>query len=207
MLEGTETRTPNGYDLAGDDWQLWSEGAEAVEVAPDIYVPTFIRYEHSREALLRLWDLLPTEEGDPGEPPHPGEPLDVEYVANIRLANYRYVLRSLEVTVHGDEGVTATTLRDFKVGGIVGPVASGYVRIQRAPGGPLEPIALTELGHGATDKPTDETLKVVGRLYAVGHAIQWRPTAAVQESLKLKRSTADNWVRRAKDKGYVFAEA
>lgn len=205
MTDGTATRTPGGYDLAGGDGWRWSEGAEAVEVAPDIFVPSFIRYEHSREAAMRLWDRV-VEAGE-GEGPAPEPNLEVEYIANIQLVNYRYVLRSLEITVPGDEGVTATTLREFKVGTIAGPVASGYVRIQRSPGGPLEPIALPDLGEGATDKPTDATLKAVGRLYAVGHAIQWRPTAAVQESLKLTRSTADNWVRRAKDKGYVFAEA
>jgi hypothetical protein len=51
--------------------------------------------------------------------------------------------------------------------------------------------------------PTDETLLWVARIYVIAELAGDPPAKAVRESLGIPESTANNWIRRAKDRGIL----
>jgi hypothetical protein len=65
------------------------------------------------------------------------------------------------------------------------------------PWGRTPPEGLSEEG------PTDRVLQWVAHLYRLGLAIEYNPTKAVEEILKVPRSTAGRWIARARERGYL----
>jgi hypothetical protein len=51
--------------------------------------------------------------------------------------------------------------------------------------------------------PTDESLRVVARVYRLALAVRNDPTAAVASGLKLPRPTAARWVKEARRRGFL----
>lgn len=168
----------------------WSADAEPVEAAPGLLLPSRLRARFP-------WVDLP--DGTDGQAP-------TKYAGTFELIDYRFIMRQLTVEDSSDDGVTSQMLRGFTMRDMMEFPLRSSPRI-RGDDGMLHLYEMHNLRHDATEGPTDANLKAAARVYAVGYAMQIRPTAAVEDALGLKRSTAENWVRRAKDKGYVFAEA
>lgn len=53
--------------------------------------------------------------------------------------------------------------------------------------------------------PTDEHLRAVGVIYTVARACGGSPRRAVMDRLSLTRTTANRWVKLARDHGYLVA--
>jgi len=89
--------------------------------------------------------------------------------------------------LHNDEGAAAEdrVIRDV-------PNPDGV-----EPWGRTPPEGLSEEG------PTDRVLLWVAHLYRLGLAIDYNPTKAVEENLKVPRSTAGRWIARARERGYL----
>jgi hypothetical protein len=89
--------------------------------------------------------------------------------------------------LHNDEGAAAEdrVIRDV-------PNPDGV-----EPWGRTPPEGLSEEG------PSDRVLLWVAHLYRLGLAIDYNPTKAVEENLKVPRSTAGRWIARARERGYL----
>jgi hypothetical protein len=66
-----------------------------------------------------------------------------------------------------------------------------------------EPWGLTPPDDVAEHGPTDRALRWVAHLYRYGYAVSYNPTKAVEETLKLPRSTAGRWIAAARTAGYL----
>lgn len=192
-----DPHTPHPDDA--ETFRPWTADAEPVEVAPGVYLPSRLADRPEDDADLVGWG---TESADDGSKVIPRISVGVR----MELRDFAYALTRVEIQAHGDEVINGKLLRAIAVGGVVQGPVSLAAREKRADG-KLVRYWMHDLRKSALDGPTDENLKSVARVYAIGHAMQTKPTAAVEDALGLKRSTAENWVRRAKDKGYVFAEA
>lgn len=180
-----------------EDFKPWPADAEPVEVAPGVYLPS------------RLRDLPPTSDeldAIARETDTPKMVLSFTLETHMELRDYVYVITRLVMQAYGDEAISGKSLRGVAVTDLMEDPVRHSARVRREDG-MLARYEMHDLRRAAQAGPTDENLISAARVYAVGHAMQIRPTAAVEDALGLKRSTAENWVRRAKDKGYVFAEA
>lgn len=183
-----ETTDPPTYELGGTE--------PPVEIAPNLYVPG-----GRTESNGIGWN----DEPEPDNPDDPADyTADVMYWFTVELKAYRYRLVRFEAESDRDEGITMQSLRNFPVQTALAWWATTQGCEKRSDGWHRfwindDRSELAELG------PTDDVLREVARVYALGYVAGDKPTGHVQQSFGLKRSTADNWVRRAKDRGYVYA--
>lgn len=123
----------------------------------------------------------------------------------------RFQMTELRVTPTPGYGVTGEILRLI-------PVADVLRRaISIAPHGP----GLTPHGEGTTalgpyhllteqerDRmreagPVSDTVQAVGLIYTAARAVGDPPTRAVQDTFDIPRRTADRWVARARERGFI----
>ncbi|MEE1617324.1 hypothetical protein [Brachybacterium sp. J153] len=166
----------------------WFADRESVELAPNLY------------AAQTSSGSAETEQR------RPDGTVAFTVKTEVELVHFRYEVRSLAIETEHPGGISATFIRNY----LVGDFASL--------GGRRSLAQLNEAGEwfsyrpffryeGPPLSPTDDVLKEVARIYACSYALSEKPTHRVEKGLNLKRSTAENWVRRAKDKGYIYAEA
>lgn len=166
----------------------WFAGLESVELAPNL----FAAREASGQADVE-------RRGSDGA---------VAYTvkASAELVNYRYEVRSLAIETEHPGGIGATFIRTNLIGDFA--EIAGRRRLAQIDGdGEWVSYRWNFKYDGPPLSPTDDVLVEVARIYAAGYALGVKPTHRVEKGLNLKRSTAENWVRRAKDRGYVYAEA
>jgi hypothetical protein len=153
-----------------------------VEIVPGVVGPERITYDKPHFAL-------PTPKGS------------VEYFSMaIRFdrERQRYVCTEL----HARE-ITTELLRHAKIADWVGMallLPAGFedpvIRELPNPDG-REPWGLTA-PEGASKRPNARALTWVSHLYRYGLAVSYKPTKAVEEGLKLPRSTASRWIAMAR---------
>lgn len=158
-----------------------------VEIVPGIVGPELITYDEPHFAL-------PTPEGS------------VEYYSMaIRFDRewWRYVCSEL----HARE-ITTELLRYVKIAdwvgmallhpaGLEGPAIREFPNPDgREPWGSTAP-------EGASKRPNERALGWVSHLYRYGLAVSYTPTKAVEEGLKLPRSTASRWIAMARREGFL----
>lgn len=157
----------------------WPDDAQRVEVAEGLVLPD------------RLHEIRAT--------PFRGQNVKLA----LELRAYRYRVVSLTLDVEGDREITGTTLRKLPVGHLVSGIARTYARTP-GPGGDerFSPIPQWDRPEGG---PDSETLLRVAHLFALEFASGGTPVKAVESDLDVPRSTAEYWVRRAKDRGLIRA--
>lgn len=166
----------------------WFADLESVELAPNLYA--------AREAS-----------GQADVERHvPDGPVAYSVKASAELVDFRYEVRSLAIETKHPGGIGATFIRSNLVGDFA-DIAGRRSLAQK--NGPGEWVSYRPYFRyaGPPLSPTDRVLGEVARIYAACYALSLKPTFRVEKGLNLKRSTAENWVRRAKDKGYIYAEA
>lgn len=124
----------------------------------------------------------------------------------VELVDYRYEVRSLAIETDNPGGINATFIRNHLVGDFAS-IGGRRSLAQMNEVGEWVSYRPTYRYDGPPLSPTEAVLKEVARIYAACYALGEKPTYRVEKGLNLKRSTAENWVRRAKDRGYVYAEA
>lgn len=166
----------------------WFADLESVELAPNLFA--------AREAS----DQADVERGTPNG--------IVNYSVKVSalLVDYRYEVRSLAIETEHPGGINATFIRANLVGDFAN--MAGRRRLAQVDkDGEWVSYRPYFRYDGPPLSPTDDVLIEVARIYAACYALDLKPTSRVEKGLNLKRSTAENWVRRAKDRGYVYAEA
>lgn len=134
----------------------------------------------------------------PGGDEYPAD-LEVDLVLDGR----RYVVDVL--TIRRQEGgvsITGEHIRKIPVQEIVlslvksllGPVPGSTESAK---------IARKEIKAAVEAGPTDQTLEVVARFYVIAELAGEPPAKSVRETLKIPASTANVWIRRAKDRGIL----
>ena len=166
----------------------WFADLERVEVAPNLYAARWAE----GEAVVGMGVK--------------GETVPFTVKASAELVDYRYEVRSLSVETDQPGGINATFVRTNLVGDFA-DIAGRRKFAQLTEGGEWVSYRPHFVYDGPPLSPEDSVLREVARIYACSYATGIKPTHRVEKGLNLKRSTAENWVRRAKDKGYVFAEA
>lgn len=182
-----------------EEYKPWSVDAEPVEIAPGVYLPSRLvdrpLTDDELDAMAAGLDHAQTVI------------MRISVGVHMEMRDFVYAITRIEIQAHGGESINGKLLRALAVSDLIEDPIRLAARVRR-PDGKLARYETHALRRAAAlDGPTDENLISAARVYAIGHAMQIRPTAAVEDALGLKRSTAENWVRRAKDKGYVFAEA
>jgi hypothetical protein len=66
-----------------------------------------------------------------------------------------------------------------------------------------EPWGLTPPDDIAERGPTDRALRWTAHVYRYGYAVSYNATKAVQEMLRIPRSTAGRWIAAAREAGYL----
>jgi hypothetical protein len=130
----------------------------------------------------------------------------VEVEADVVLEGRRYVVESL--TIHrlpGGPPVTGELIRTIPVQQVVKLGVAGAVETERHgkrwPAGSELPKDL--LRRLRADGPTDATLSLVGQIYVVAELTGDPPAKNVSSVLGIPQPTANNWIRRAKDRGHI----
>lgn len=152
---------------------------------PGVVGPELITYDEPRF-------VLPTPKGS------------VEYfsmVIRFDRERWRYVCAEL----HARE-ITTELLRYAKIADWVGmALRPGFegraIRELPNPDG-QEPWGFTA-PEGASKRPNERALAWVAHLYRYGLAVSYKPTKAVEEGLKLPRSTANRWITMARQEGLL----
>lgn len=166
----------------------WFADRESVELAPNLY------------AARTSSGSAETEQR------RPEGTVSFTVKTEVELVDFRYEVRSLAIETEHPGGISATFIRNY----LVGDFASiGGRRSLAQLNGAGEWVSYRSFYRydGPPLSPTEEVLKEVARIYASCYALSEKPTFRVEKGLNLKRSTAENWVRRAKDRGYIYAEA
>lgn len=157
----------------------WPDDAQRVEVAEGLVLPDRLHGIHAT--------------------PFRGQDVSLD----LELREYRYRVVSLTLEVEGDREITSTTLRKMPVGHLVSGIARTYARTPGPDGDErFSPIPQWDRPSGG---PDSETLLRVAHLFALEHASGGAPIRTVENDLDVPRSTAEHWVRRAKDRGLIRA--
>jgi hypothetical protein len=157
-----------------------------IEIVPGITGPELITYDKPHFAL-------PTPKGS------------VEYFSMaIRFdpERWRYVCTELRA-----REITTELLRYVKIADWVGmallmPDFEGRAIHELPNPDGREPWGLAA-PEGASKRPNERALTWVQHLYRYGLAVSYKPTRAVEEGLKLPRSTASRWIAMAREAGYL----
>ncbi|RCS67675.1 hypothetical protein CIK68_14255 [Brachybacterium alimentarium] len=157
----------------------WPDDAQRVEVAEGLVLPDRLRGVEST--------------------PYEGQRVKLA----LELRAYRYRVVSLTLDVEGEREITGSTLRKLPVGHLVNGIAWTYARTP-GPNGEerFSPIPQWDRPE---DGPDSDTLLRVAHLFALEYASGGTPVRRIEADLDVPRSTAENWVRRAKDRGLIRA--
>lgn len=126
----------------------------------------------------------------------------------LQLIDRRYVVRTFKITRHGEmvtPPITSELLRRVRVQELVNENVPAAIRVYE-PGSdePRDAVLTTdERDRLVSAGPNDELLRWVGRLYLLGQALGTGQAKYVRDVLDVPASTAGNWVRRAKDRGFI----
>jgi hypothetical protein len=118
-------------------------------------------------------------------------------------------VRPVAITVRSPNGraVTGADLRAVRVYDLVRVgIASGVLWNQKTEGGDvfvvggLDEYTVKEIRN---DGPVDKSLEWVGRIYELAKVLGLPPAQRVELELGLTRRTATNWIRRARERGFL----
>ena len=133
-----------------------------------------------------------------------GEDVELDYSANIVLDGRRYVIDDLHIRRRpGGPAITSELIRKIPVHHIMRRAVVDETEYRE--NGQVSQIRLTDsdlkriVGNG----PIDETLQWVARLYISGELAGIAPAKNVSSILEIPMPTANNWIRRAKDRGFL----
>jgi len=137
---------------------------------------------------------------------------DVEMILDMTEEGIRPT--SVKVTAQeGSPPVTGTTLRALRVWDLArAAIPEGLshgVRTEQADGSfvtqfdPVGDLSDEEVARLRKQGPTDETLGWVAYFYNLAGILGLPPAKQVEVSLRVPRTTASKWVRRAKEKGLI----
>ena len=141
---------------------------------------------------------------------------DVEMILDMTGEGIRPT--SVKVTAQeGSPPVTGTTLRALRVWDLArAAIPAGLshgVRTEQEDGSfvtQFDPVdsdlSDEEVARLRKQGPTDETLEWVAYFYNLAGILGLPPAKQVEVSLKVPRTTASKWVRRAKEKGLIDVE-
>lgn len=158
---------------------------EFVEVLPDLHFPHRARIVVSGERHLNV-DVM----------------MEVTFDETVD----RYVIDSLVVKRRGagSPAVDAAELRTLRL--------DDYVRRSNLSAVPfdggrigLKVDAKTMAAVRAGGPSDDDSLRWAARIYAWAHAFHLPPTQEVERRLKLSRPSASEWIRKARDRGFLGA--
>lgn len=124
----------------------------------------------------------------------------------MRLADGRYEVKKLTLRrLEDTPPITSELLRRIRVQELINTHVPEAVNVYEPGSDTPRPVVLTdEERHRLVSKgPDDEVLRWVGRLYILGQLLGAGPAKYVRDSLGVPTSTAGNWVRRAKDRGFI----
>ncbi|MGI8707254.1 MAG: hypothetical protein ACR2LG_03485 [Actinomycetota bacterium] len=126
----------------------------------------------------------------------------------VALEGDRFVCEAMRVErKEGGAPVTSEGIRKLPVGDLIRTAALGHVyRVEKNPKG--RGVVITETSVSgferfADDGPTEEALQYVALVYRLAYACNESPTIAIEEAFQLPRSTAERWVSKARDLGYI----
>jgi hypothetical protein len=171
----------------------------------------------TREVSAELIEIVPGVMGvqwirdDRGAIPSPSGNIRVEVYIRFEPELHRYICRAF--TARGPVGrpVTTEVLRQARTGDWIN-MALMKTTVLDAEQQPIrevanpdgrEPWGLTPPDGITAGGPTDRALQWVAHVYRYGYAVSFNPTKAVQETLKLPRSTAGRWIAAAREAGYL----
>jgi hypothetical protein len=123
-----------------------------------------------------------------------GLPCDVELVATMRDGHYEVDRLVCSRKKNGPE-ITGELVRSLPVGRLLQMSAIKANTFQASPHADASTIR--------KQGPTDESLRVVARVYRLALAVRENPTAAVANGLQLPRPTAARWVKTARARGFL----
>lgn len=126
------------------------------------------------------------------------------------------MLGATKVTVEAREGhkITSTDLRDMRVQNWVSNAAARMLKRRRVQadgtvvltaGGPYH-LTDEEVLKVKAAGPTDESLEVAAEFYEFAKALGRPPAKEVEQQLDLPRTTASNWIRKARERGLLDGE-
>jgi hypothetical protein len=137
------------------------------------------------------------------------EGIGADLTGVLQLEGRRYVVQELRITRQdAGEPITSELIRGIAVQKLVRGVVRASVQLRIAPPsheGISKAVVLApkERDRLVVAGPTDETLLWVARIYVIAELAGDPPAKAVRESLGIPESTANNWIRRAKDRGIL----
>lgn len=124
----------------------------------------------------------------------------------LTLTDGRYTVRTITLRKYRESPpITSELLRKVRVQELVNENVPDAVAIFEPNSDAPRMATLSEEERARLVKggPNDELLRWVGRLYIVGQLLGTGSAKHVRETLGIPASTAGNWIRRAKDRGYV----
>jgi hypothetical protein len=137
--------------------------------------------------------------------------LDIVAMPAQGLRTGRFACRNLTVKQRdGGPLVTTAAIRSVPVATLVRGTGARYLSIVDSVDGhsmsasdrKLDDVMVKQFH---IDGPTDEVLGWVAHIYRMALVLGDPPTAAVENTLDLKRSTAGRWVSVAREKGFLSA--
>lgn len=167
----------------------WPTNAEPVEIAPGLWTP--------RVARIRSADW---KEG-------PLVGLDIRIHAHLD-DGMRYMIDHFEINTDGTTTINGALLRKVPVNAIFTATAEEFASVKLDRRGWTQYSYISKRSTQARDDLMDaDDLVNVARIYAHQLTISGKPAQEVAHLLDIPTSTADYWIRRAKDKGLIYAEA
>ena len=124
----------------------------------------------------------------------------VRIEGEYRDASGRYEVDEVAVSRRGDGEVTGLALRQVPVAAILRQGVVTTVFADDPARFELPPNVLAAQG------PTDDTLRMVARVYRLATLLGDPPAQRVAEALGVSRSLASNWAIRARDRGYLTVQ-
>jgi hypothetical protein len=137
--------------------------------------------------------------------------IGVDYVAVLVLEGRRYVVQELRI-LRRDDGapITSELIRGIPVAMTIRGAVSKLVELRIDPDADYqlrvpEQVVITpdERQRMVEAGPTDDTLLWVARIYIMAELAGDPPAKSVKETLDIPMPTANNWIRRAKDRGFL----
>jgi hypothetical protein len=142
--------------------------------------------------------------------------IGVDFEAVLMLDGARYVVQDLRfIRREGGAPITSELIRRIPVQRIVRGVVTELAELRTDPDAVYESdgfrlrapervvITPDERERMVEAGPTDETLLWVARIYVMAGVAGDPPAKSVKETLDIPMPTANNWIRRAKDRGIL----
>lgn len=129
----------------------------------------------------------------------------LDLAVDLVMEDGRYVVEQLTATrAKGGPPITGVLLRKIAVQDFIEEAVVGYVGERDDEGNPV-PLRFTaeDLSRLRGQGPVDETLRCVAMVYVIGRLIGTGSAKNVAGVLGIPLPTANNWIRRAKDRGFI----